>query len=234
MFSKGRCVDVGLKLAVVPAVRVAKSVAKEFIARLGCCCEGVCIDRRVSLSCVQLSDYVNIAHDAELSNVTLGKRTSVGRYTKIRDAEIGPYCSISWDVTIGAVGHPLDRPTAHAFTYRNQFGIVNKNDSFGAEVVLIGHDVWIGCNVVIMPGLSIGDGAVIGAGSVVTKDIPSYTVVAGNPARVLRKRFDEGLSESLDRTHWWEWSDKELKQNIGFLTTPLSEDSLRRLELKEE
>ena len=71
----------------------------------------------VSLSNTKLNDFANIAHHAELSDAVIGKRTSVGRYTKVRNADIGSYCSISWNVTIGAVGHPMDHPSTHAFSY---------------------------------------------------------------------------------------------------------------------
>ncbi|MCF6413940.1 hypothetical protein I7648_09565 [Collinsella tanakaei] len=118
-----------LELALRPVAQRLKSAARSLSWRLRCKEKGVRVATRVALSRVSCGPYANIAHDAELSDVELGKRTSVGRYTKIRDASIGSYCSISWDVTIGAVSHPMDRPSSHAFSYRSQFGIVERDES---------------------------------------------------------------------------------------------------------
>ena len=124
---------------------------------------GICICNNVELGDNDLGDHVNIAHHAQVTSSTVGLRTSIGRYTKVRFANIGKYCSISWDCTIGATAHPLHSLSSHAFTYRSQFGLVDKNSEITHEYVNIGNDVWIGCGVIILPGVTIGDGAVIGA-----------------------------------------------------------------------
>ena len=80
--------------------------------------------------------------------------------------------------------------------------------------VSIGHDVWIGHGAVIMPGVSIGNGAVIGANAVVTRDVDPYTVVAGVPARVLRRRFDEGLAAEIEALGWWDWGATKLEAAV--------------------
>ena len=84
---------------------------------------------------------------------------------------------------------------------------------------VIGNDVWIGQNAVILPGVHIGDGAIIGANSVVGHDVPPYTIVAGNPARVLRKRFDDELIELLERFRWWDRPIDEINALIPLLTS---------------
>lgn len=116
------------------------------------------------LNNVKLGDYVYLAHHVEISNSDIGLRTSVGRYTKIQYAYIGKYCSISWDVTIGAIEHPLHSVSSHAFSYRKQFGLCEKDIQIDHKYVEIGNDVWIGCGAIILPGVHIGHGAVIGAG----------------------------------------------------------------------
>lgn len=219
-----------LELAFRPVAQRLKSAVRSLSWRLGCKERGVRIANRVVLSRVSCGPYVNIAHDAELHDVELGKRTSVGRYTKIRDASIGSYCSISWDVTIGAVSHPMDRPSSHAFSYRSQFGIVERDESLrGVTHVRIGNDVWIGCGVIVMPGVSIGDGAVVGAGAIVTKDVEPYSVVSGVPARLMRYRFDRETIETLESLDWWDWDDATLRSRISFFREPLSKETLEAL-----
>lgn len=185
----------------------------------------VSLASHVEINRVTFGRYVRIAHHAQISNSTLGDRTSVGRYTKITNSEIGKYCSISWDVTIGATQHPLSNPSTHAFWYRSQFGIVNQDARLDPSIVCIGNDVWIGCNVVIMPGVNVGDGAIIGAGSIVTRDVEPYSIVAGNPARLLRKRFPDDVIEKMIEVHWWDWDDRVIKDNIEFFSNPVSIES---------
>lgn len=218
-----------LKLAFRPAAQGLKNVVRSFFWRLGCREKGVRIAGGVMLKRVTCGPYVNIAHHAEVADAELGKRTSVGRYTKIRDASIGSYCSISWDVTIGAVSHPMNRPSSHAFSYRSQFGIIECDESLSGERVTVGNDVWIGCGAIVMPGLTIGDGAVIGAGAVVTKDIEPYAIVSGVPAKLMRYRFDGETVDALESLRWWDWDDSTLKARIPFFKAPLSSEALEKL-----
>lgn len=83
---------------------------------------------------------------------------------------------------------------------------------------VVGNDVWIGMNAVIMPGVKIGDGAIIGANSVVTKNVEPYTVVGGNPATIIKKRFDEQTIDTLLNIKWWDWSIEKIEKNIDVIT----------------
>jgi virginiamycin A acetyltransferase len=83
---------------------------------------------------------------------------------------------------------------------------------------VVGNDVWIGMNAVIMPGVKIGDGAIIGANSVVTKDVAPYTIVAGNPAKVVKKRFDNHTIKTLLDIKWWDWDIQKIEENIQAIT----------------
>ena len=80
---------------------------------------------------------------------------------------------------------------------------------------MIGNDVWIGYEAVIMSGVVIGDGAIIGAHAVVSKDVPPYTIVGGIPAKPIRKRFSDEVVSSLLEIKWWEWSDERIRENIS-------------------
>ncbi|RNI35210.1 antibiotic acetyltransferase [Hanamia caeni] len=145
----------------------------------------------------------------------------VGRYSYVADhcwiikAEIGNFCSIASNVMIGGGSHPVNFvSTSPVFYSRNN--ILNKcfaEVQFQEYVkTVIGNDVWIGSNAFVKGGITIGNGAIIGAHSVVTKDVEPYSIVAGNPARVIRKRFDDDVIKELEATKWWEYSDEKLQQ----------------------
>jgi acetyltransferase-like isoleucine patch superfamily enzyme len=124
----------------------------------------------------------------------VGGHTHIAQYTYI-----GSYCSIANLCTIGARPHDLKRLTTYPFAVIN-----------GHETV-IGHDVWIGSNSVVLAGLNIGTGSVIGAGSVVTKNVPPYSIVVGNPARVLKYRFPKDLIDKFLKSKWWELPEEKIR-----------------------
>ncbi len=183
---------------------------------------GVSIAKDVEIVDNSFGDYVNIAHHAQCSYSNIGLRTSIGRFSKIRYANIGKYCSISWDVTIGATEHSLHALSSHSFTYRAKFGICDKNREINHSYVNIGNDVWIGCGAIILPGVSIGNGAVIGAGAVVTKDVHPYEIVAGCPARSINMRFPTEIVELLEYFRWWDKDDDFIKDHIDLFSTDIN------------
>lgn len=174
----------------------------------------VLIGKHVGIKNILLGENVNIAHHAEVANVILGKRTSVGRYTKIQNAVVGKYCSISWNVTIGALEHPLSSISTHSFPYRKKFNLCKNDRNISHQKVKIDNDVWIGCGAIVMPGVHIGNGAVIGAGAIVTHDVPPYQIVAGVPARCIKNRFSETIVSVLNELQWWNLSDDILRDNL--------------------
>ena len=82
---------------------------------------------------------------------------------------------------------------------------------------IVGNDVWIGQNVTVMPGVHIGDGAIIAANSVITKDVPAYCVVGGNPSKIIRKRFDDTLIDYMLKLKWWNWDSDKIFRNMDAL-----------------
>lgn len=136
--------------------------------------------------------------------------------------EIGRYCSISKGVRFVTGGiHPPDWVSTYPF--RIKFG---KPEAYRDGLpcskgpITIGSDVWIGTDALILSGVNVGDGAIIAARSVVTRDIPPYAIVAGVPARVIRSRFDETTIGALLQIAWWNWPEAEIERVIPLLSSP--------------
>ncbi len=132
---------------------------------------------------------------------------------------IGNYCSIGSGLKAFRANHPADKFTTHPVLYNPIFGYVPK-DLLERPDLVIGHDVWIGSNVTICPGCKkIGNGAIVGAGSIVTHDVAPYTIVAGNPAKLIRPRFTAKQITWLQQKKWWMLDLKTLKRNIDNITS---------------
>jgi acetyltransferase-like isoleucine patch superfamily enzyme len=149
----------------------------------------------------------------------LGPDVTVGKYSGLNEncffarGEMGAFCAIGARTAINPFNHPIDWLSIHEFQYHpNSYDWIDEYKTMGrlsrtADMlpkVSIGNDVWTGHNVNILSGVSVGDGAVVAAGSVVTRDVPAYAIVAGVPATVKRFRFSEKIVERLLRSRWWE------------------------------
>jgi acetyltransferase-like isoleucine patch superfamily enzyme len=131
---------------------------------------------------------------------------------------VGAFCSIARGVTVILNGnHRMDWVTTYPFPkQRESARAIGGHLGFTGDVV-VGNDVWIGHGATILGGVTIHDGAVVGAGAVVTRDVPAYAVVAGNPAKLIRYRFDPETIELLRRLAWWDWPDAELDRAMPLL-----------------
>lgn len=140
-----------------------------------------------------------------------------------RNVTVGRYASIGPGVRIFLRHHPLDRLSMHSFFYNSKLGYVQK-DNIPEGRLVIDHDCWIGERAIITSKCSrIGIGAVVGAGAVVTKDVPDFAVAVGNPAKVLKYRFSSDVQEKILASRWWEKSVDELAAFLPELTIPLLE-----------
>lgn len=151
-------------------------------------------------------------------NSSLGKYSYVGDYSGISAAEIGAYTSISSNCNIGGGAHPIDWvSTSPVFTDGKSILRVTlfPNHFDTHKVTHIGNDVWIGTHALIKSGIHIADGAIIGMGAVVTKDVGPYEIWAGNPARLIRHRFPEEDREFLQSTQWWTWDEESIRAHAN-------------------
>lgn len=137
--------------------------------------------------------------------------------------DVGSFCSIASGVSVGGAHHPIEFMStspvflSHKDSVKSKFG---RHDYLPITRTTIGHDVWIGERAIIKAGVNIGHGSVVGMGSVVTKDVPPYSIVAGNPARLIRMRFPARVIEALLRMNWWNLSDPELLRIGEFIDEP--------------
>lgn len=197
-----------------------------------------------------IGDFSRVANSNFAENVVLQRNsmvynTSIGRFTYTGKnfvswySTIGAFCSLSWNVSIGGANHDYRRVTTHSFLYSKDFGILDDDMEPGydrfSEPCEIGNDVWIAADVCICRGVKIGDGAVVGAGSVVTKDVPPYTIVAGVPARPIKKRFSDNICNILRKSKWWNLPVEVIKENFElFNSEPDEKIAIKILKLSED
>lgn len=169
-------------------------------SKLGAYCE---IGARTLLHEVAMGDYSYVVNDSQITYATIGK-----------------FCSIAAMTRINPGNHPMHRASQAHFTYRASAYFPEEKDEEEffdwrrQHHVQIGHDVWIGHGAIVLPGRNIGTGAVVAAGAIVTKDVPVYTIVAGNPARPVRQRFSDDIARRLSRLAWWHWDHENLRSAL--------------------
>lgn len=186
--------------------------------RFGAYCE---VGARTILHEVSMGDYSYVVNDAQITYTTIGK-----------------FCSIAAMTRINPGNHPMHRATQAHFTYRASVYFPGESDE--AEFfdwrrsfhVHIGHDVWIGHGAIVLAGRSIGNGAVVAAGAIVTKDVPAYTIVAGNPARPIRPRFSEEIADRLAKLSWWDWNHDTLRSALPDFRKLSVEDFVAKYEAR--
>lgn len=186
---------------------------------------------------LQVMTELQRAGRLEVGNGTYGApdiKTFAGDSTRLT---IGNYCSIAAGVTFILGGnHPSDRISTYPF--RERFNLPGKwKDGFPSTRgdIVIGHDVWIGTECLILSGVTVGSGAILASRSVVTRDVPPYAVVAGSPARVVRSRLDEASISALLALKWWSWPEERILRNAALLNDPIrTKDAIDALILAQD
>ena len=178
------------------------------------------IDETARVSGCELGRWTQVGPRCRLNETALGDYSYICEGGQADYATIGKFANIAALARIGATNHPTWRATQHHFVYRAA-------DYFDGEAdetaffdwrreagPVIGHDVWLGHGAVVLPDVAIGDGAVIGAGSVVTRDVARYVVAGGAPARAIKSRFPEAVAERMRALAWWDWDHESLRRAL--------------------
>lgn len=165
-----------------------------------------------------LGKYTSVFQNAILVNSKIGNYTYIQKDSRIYYATIGNFCSIAEQVVVGAANHRMDIPTAspyfdQSFSYLPKIFKTGEVNMVEVKGVSIGHGVWLGIRSIILDGVTIGDGAIVAAGAVVTKDVPPFTIVGGVPAHPIRKCFDDDTIDNLLKIEWWNQTDEWIEDN---------------------
>ena len=167
-----------------------------------------------------LGAYVEVGPRTRISHSTFGDYSYIMEDGQVLFAAVGKFCSIASNVRIHAPNHPTWRASQHHFTYRSDdyFAGEARDDAIFAwrkeHAVTVGHDVWIGHGATITAGVTVGTGAVIAAGAVVTKPVAPYTIAGGVPAKPIKRRFPEDISDRLLALAWWDWPHDRLHEAL--------------------
>ena len=165
---------------------------------------------------VNIGEHTQVYVPYFLRGVNLGSYSYIAKNSNITNCSIGKFCSIGPNFCCGLGIHPINgistAPMFYSMAQQNGMTLCSKAKVDEFEHTIIGNDVFIGANVIVLDGVRIGNGAVIGAGAVVVNDIPDYAVAVGVPARVVKYRFDKYTISRLQNLEWWNWSLDDLKK----------------------
>lgn len=175
--------------------------------------------------------FTHILKGAKLHNVKVGKYSRIGVNCQVTNAVIGNFTAIGKNTVITVGQHPTNYLTSHSIFYEK--GNWGWHDDWIAPIdfksdkkVTIGNDVWIGRQCIIMDGVTIGDGAIVATGAVVTKDVPPFSIVGGVPAKIIKYKFPQEVIDRLEEIQWWNLPDEEITNVIDLfhVKNPTLED----------
>ncbi|MCY4334454.1 MAG: DapH/DapD/GlmU-related protein [Litoreibacter sp.] len=180
--------------------------------------------------------FVEIGRGSRVNNTHFGDYSYCDRYADIANAQIGKFANIAAFSRIGATDHPLHTASCHHFLYRSDdyWDDAERDAVFfdhrRSRMAKIGHDTWIGAGAMVKPEVTLGHGAVVAAGAVVTRDVDPYTIVAGTPAKPLRQRQPRDVADRLMALAWWDWSHAEIRRTLDDFRTLDALDFLDKYE----
>ncbi|MBZ8119905.1 chloramphenicol acetyltransferase [Roseovarius sp. LXJ103] len=180
--------------------------------------------------------YVEIGRGSRLAHSNMDDYSYCDRFADIANTCVGKFSNIAAFVRIGATDHPMERASLHHFQYRSAdyFEDTEHDDAWFAHRrsrrTVIGHDTWLGHGAQVRPEVTIGHGAVIAGGAIVTKDVPPYMIVAGIPATPLRFRFEPKIADRLMALAWWDWPHDRLRGALDDFRNLGAEEFLERYE----
>ena len=160
---------------------------------------------------------------SEFYNSSIGKHSYIGYDSEVHNCNIGAFCSIANNFVIGGAEHPMYWVSTSPAFQSVKGGSPCRFEKFEVEkpkLSKIGNDVWIGSRVIVKAGVTIGDGAIVGSGAIVTKDVPPFAIVAGNPAKIIRFRFNQRIIDGLIESEWWNLNDADLKIVSKYIKDP--------------
>jgi len=172
-----------------------------------------------------VGNYSVLFANVGLESANLGAYSYVQSGSLLTNVEVGPFCSIAGGVIVGLASHPMHLVSTSPVFYDCEqplprFFTRERLVTTHLPRTIINADVWIGQNAMIKAGINIGVGAVVGAGAIVTRDVPPYTIVTGIPARPTRTRFSQDICRRLLESRWWERSDAELERLAELFAVP--------------
>jgi virginiamycin A acetyltransferase len=194
------------------------------------------IDPSATVRGTFLKGRIEVMKKAQIRKSHLDGQINIGQYTQvngpgvfimgaIHGVSIGNFCSIARNVTIQEHNHNYSRVSSYFFQ-KHFFTGKEEDDIVSNGPIIIGNDVWIGANATILSGVTIGDGAVIAANALVTKDVSPYAIVGGVPASLLRYRFSQPVIDILLQTKWWNWDEQRIKLNRHIFSADTIDEEL--------
>lgn len=181
-------------------------------------------------------ESVRVVHTANINPetpISIGRGTTIHQRCALKGQApifVGRYCEFAEGTHVVSSNHAVHRASTHA-TQQYNVGLEDVWDTRGP--VRIGHNVWLGDNAMVLAGVQIGNGAIVGAGAVVTRDVEPFTIVGGVPAVPIRKRFSDAVIRELEKAAWWDWTDDEMRERREFFEADLQNEGaaslLRRL-----
>ena len=193
------------------------------------------VHETVRLREAQIGRRCEVLRNTRIEYASLGDYSYLGENCEVADAVIGKFTAIANSVRIGAPNHPMGRPSQHRFTYCPEYyeATATRDRDFFADRrgdrVIVGNDCWIGHAAILLPGVTVGDGAVIAAGAVVSRERAALHDRRRRSARAIRKRFPDAVAESLRRIAWWDWPDELIFERLGDFRSEAIEAILRAL-----